>query len=221
MTDDSFFYGGEDAQRITEEEKERLKEARLQGSVRRFWLPVDPDREVRVTFLDDTTRPSEYLGGITPPIHYYEHQLYLNGHWRNWFTCLGEGKCPICQKEQKRPSWCAAFSVIDHSEWKDKRGNTHKDEIKLLVAKTDMIKRLAKKGEKAGGLRGAVFDVARVSDGDANIGQDYEFVQKLNDDAIANLPEPLPYKELLARKSREELSKIIGLIEQEEDEIQF
>ena len=68
------------------EEKERAAEEKQKSYVNRFWLPGDSN--AKIVFLDDN-----------PPI-IEEHQLQIDGDWKNWFTCLrmvGE-VCPICAR---------------------------------------------------------------------------------------------------------------------------
>jgi hypothetical protein len=52
---------------------------------RRFWMP--PGSEKVLIFLDDE------------PFVFWEHNLKLNGSWRNWFTCLAPMgmECPLCK----------------------------------------------------------------------------------------------------------------------------
>ena len=91
----SWAYTGDDI----DSEAERVEEERASSRIRRFWLPVEPTRETRITFVDDTAALAH-----KPELAVYEHQLYLNGRWTNWFTCLGAGKCPLCQSHTNRSS---------------------------------------------------------------------------------------------------------------------
>src|SRR5947209_7977676 len=99
-------------------EAERKKEQ--QGKLYRFWLK--DNEEARITFIDGELNADGYL---TPP-RWYEHNLFLNGSWNNYFVCpektLPESKdsCPICESGD-RPSLVAAFTIIDHRTYVGKK----------------------------------------------------------------------------------------------------
>ena len=71
-----------------------LSEERAKNYVNRLWLPAGGETEV--TFVDEEKHP----GGYPLPFVFQEHQLKLNGNWRNWFTCIGKG-CPLCESGDK------------------------------------------------------------------------------------------------------------------------
>jgi len=191
------------------------REAGRKGFVNRFWLPVGAN-DVPVTFVDDDTKPSQALLGRMPPFQLHEHQLHLNGHWRNWYSCLGAG-CPLCKAGEK-PYFAAVYTIIDHSVWKDKRGEEHKDEKKLFVAKADVLRVIKKMSQEYGGLRGQRFKVSRASENDANVGGVFIPLKRVE------LPEdvqPFDYVTLLTRKSPEALSALVGQSRKADDEIPF
>jgi hypothetical protein len=182
------------------EEKEKKIEKERSNNVYRFWLP--PENGAKIVFLDDN-----------PPI-IEEHQLKIAGSWKNWFTCLrtvGEA-CPICDVMNDNPSTVGFYTIIDTSEWKDSRGNVHKNEIKLLPAKYNSLKMLRRYSKKHGGLQNKVFDVYRTNSDAYNIGDVYDFEAELTDNQIKELNEeaaPVDYAEVLAPKSPAELKEII------------
>lgn len=240
MALDDDFLGGEEG----EQERVALdkRRAAARNYVRRFWVPVDAEKITRITFVDDDTKlwlhmaTAKHPEGQKPPYQLYEHQLYLNGNWFNWFTCLGtKGKCPICASGVN-PYFAAVYTIIDHSKWKDKRGAEHQDEMKLFVAKPDVARVIAGISKTNEGLRGLVLDVSRRGEKDPNVGGNFstvvkgsvtlnagETVCKITEGRI-ELPDdvqPLPLRTLLAKKPREDLLEVVGTVQEEEDEIQF
>lgn len=202
------------------------------NTTRRFWIPVDADKETKITFLDDTTERyvmTDPESGkdvrVQLPVMLKEHQLRLNGHWRNWFTCLApQGKpCPVCQSGDTARQ-IAAFTVIDHSRWKDKQGNWHQDEVKLWVVKTSSstFKLIQKQAAKRKGLRGCVFTVSRLGDKSSGVGDNYEYEEKVDEaqlvDSDGNSLQPYNYLEVFKPKSGKELSAIVGGKAQEDEE---
>lgn len=164
------------AQKAAMETEQRRAE---QGKMFRFWMKEK--EEARITFVDGDLGPEGYL---VPP-RYYEHNLFLNGTWNNFFVCpektspdAGE-KCPLCESGD-RPAIVALFTIIDHRQiqsTKDK-GKIWKDTKKLLVAKPQTFELLNKHAIKRGGLAGCTFDASRVGDKSASVGSMFEFVER-------------------------------------------
>ena len=106
------------------------KQERRKGPPR-FWMPNDTNKEV--TFLDDA--------GFC----FWEHNFRANGHFRNWVICLVENKiesrCPFCENGT-HAYYVGMFTVIDHDPWEDKKGNVHKDVLKVFPAKTEVLKKI-------------------------------------------------------------------------------
>lgn len=185
------------------------EQKKLSASVFRFYLPED--KESQITFLDGDLDDD----GLIDTCTMWEHQLKLNGSWKNWFVCTRDNEpCPICEGGNGS-SLVALFSVIDHSEWKDSNDIVHKNERKLFVAKRDTLKLLQKIATKRGGLAGARFDVSRVSGKDANVGGAFDFVDKTPLGNIAAMhsikPDqaiPFDYGEVIHYRTAAELIKL-------------
>lgn len=201
----SWYNTGKEAEQAAENELERQEAARKEAQknanmARRFWLPAGA--ECYITILDGPTHPN----GYPLPFVYNEHQMKLNGHWRNWFTCIGE-ECPICENDFK-PSVVSAYTVINHSEWTDKKGNVHKDELNLLIAKPAVNKMLRSAASKRGGsLRGWYVCVNRTSSEGYSTGDSFDFLEKRE---LSDELQPADYIELFAPKTKEELQGIFG-----------
>ena len=170
--------GAESAQLAQRAAAER---AQQQGTFR-FWMKEK--EEARITFVDGELSKEGPLTGYPDPPRYYEHNLYLNGQWNNFFVCpektnpdSGE-KCPICESGDK-PSLVALFTIIDHRQIQSKdKTKTYKDTKKLLVAKPQTYEVLTKHAIKRGGLAGCTFDASRVGDKAAAVGSMFDFVEK-------------------------------------------
>jgi len=145
-----------------------------ENQIRRFWMP-QKDQE--------TGQPVKavivFIDGI--PFTYREHNLYLNGHWRNWKTCLiGTGeKCPFDEAGNKN-AFIGAYTVIDTRQWKSKDGTIHKNEVSLYASKGDALKALRINAEAHGGdLAGCVYQVSRTGDKSPSTGNVLVFIEKL------------------------------------------
>jgi hypothetical protein len=163
------------AQRAAVEQELRKAE---QGKMFRFWMKEK--EEARITFVDGDLGPDGFL---VPP-RYYEHSLYLNGTYNNFFVCPektnpdANDKCPICESND-RPSLVALFTIIDHRQIPSRdKTKLWKDTKKLLVAKPQTFEMLNKLAMKRGGLTGCTFDASRVGDKSASVGSLFEFVEK-------------------------------------------
>lgn len=199
-----------------DEAKKKYKEQKSNPTAKlfRWWMRAtqDGDEEKYLTFIDED--------GMTPygyemPYVFYEHQLFLYGHWRNWFTCLepianirnGEFKvCPMCLAGHKA-AWSSAYTVIDHSLRVDSKGKEHKDELKLFVCKYTVHRILRKASKKKGGLRGWRVEVSRPTSDSPNTGDHFDFEDRIE------LPDTIVapnYNEVFARKPIEAIRTILN-----------
>lgn len=205
---------GEEA--LVREEKRREEARAASSRLYRFWLPSNAS--THISFLDEETSPF----GYDAPFTFMEHQLNLNGSWKNWFTCLAgmrdqDGtpiECPLCAGGDT-PYLAAAYTIIDHSEWTDKRGKVHRDEVKLFVVKSQVLKILRKSAAKKKGLRGWFVEVARLDAQSANTGEQFDFEERRELDSKLVAPD---YREAFAPKTREQLLEVIGEVQNESSE---
>lgn len=199
----SFLKKGKDARKEAASVDAQRKQREEENKIFRFFVKRGTER--RITFLD-----GELDGdGELSMTMYYEHNLYMNGNWRNFFVCTGneEEPCPICE-EGKMPAMVAAFTVIDHTEYTDRNGKAHKDQVVLLLAKRGTQKLLEYQAAKRGGLAGVTFDVARIDeDQSAAVGTSFDFVEK-NDVAAVQKKfgaAVFNYEEIINYKTPDEL----------------
>lgn len=168
---------GEQLTKQADADTERRKAAGG-GSVFRYWMPDGSEKQI--TFLDGELSEA----GLLDVPRYWEHQLKLGDSWKNWYPCTkDEEPCPLC--DIKQPSLVYALTIIDHSEWEDKKDKVHEHERKLYICKGDTYKRLSKIAAKRGGLTGCTFDVSRIGDKAEAVGNDFDFVEKLSLKKIA------------------------------------
>jgi hypothetical protein len=195
-----------------EEQKNRAKPPQ------RVWMPPDKYREI--IFVDDEC------------IQFWEHQLYLNGTWQNWFTCLEnippdenpEG-CPLCDSGQKK-YYVTMYTVIDATPWVDKKGNERKNVKRLLAVKTDVAKAIERSRQRRGSLEGCKYEFYRASETDASSGDIREFLGEVDlsadefkyKDKQGKIwtPESYDYEKFFAPKSRSELLRILNAVRREE-----
>lgn len=174
----SFLKKGKVAQQ-EQEKVQKLIDAR-KDEIQRHWMA--PDDEHVITFLSGIVE-----GGIFVDVPmWYEHQLYLDGNWRNWFVCVNEEEpCPICEGGDQS-KLVAGFTIIDHTPFTTKDGKVYKDNIKILVCKAGSLKILQKLAIKRKGLQGCTFDVSRTADDAANVGDMFDFSEKRTIKALSD-----------------------------------
>lgn len=216
-----WFYTGDNANQRMQENIEEQEKNRAGGAPysKRWWMKkTDGDEGKFLTFLDGPTHPD----GYTMPVVFSEHQLFLDGSWRNWFTCI-EGiphpetgvpqMCPLCRmvnakgENISKPSVVAAYSVIDHNEWVDRQGKTHKDELRLFVCKSAVHLTLKKALKRRGTLRGWKVEVSRATTDSPSTGDQFEWLDQTE---IPEEIKPADYRGIFAPKTQEELEAIVA-----------
>ena len=207
----SWMKTGKAAQTMMVEEEEKVKQQMEDANkMRRFYLPSGG--ETKITFLDGKLDAD----GVLDIPRYYEHNVFMNGKWTNWFVCVKEEEpCPICEGGNE-PKLVGVLTVIDHSSWKSpKTAVVYENQRKLFVVKRNSIKVLQKKAEKQGGLAGCTFDVNRTGDKDPSCGNDFDFVEKRTKsqliEAYPTLKDqmfPAAYDEEITHLTADELRKL-------------
>jgi hypothetical protein len=150
-----------------EEEEKRL--TRL-AQPRRFWVKEGGSTEA--VFID------------SDPSTIYEHNVHMNGSWRNWFTC-GKGfhdEAACCAILGPRNAYYVGYyTVVDCRKWTDDSGKDHQYELQMLPAKLGMLKIFRRKNDDRadeGGLSGCMFKVHREGDKSPGIGSEWEFKRR-------------------------------------------
>ena len=173
------------------------------SSGNRFWMP--PGSEKTIVLLTE--------GNAMPVI--WEHQPKIGGSFRNWFTCLDNGKkegekctCDLCAyaaaNKGKGRRYKAAFgTLIDTSEWTDDKGKKHSNTRRLLCSKketTEILKRrYLQLLEDGKGLQYAIFKVFRsTADKSPSCGDDWQYVRHADPAKLPSGMEEFNYAEMLA-----------------------
>lgn len=176
----SFIQKGAAGANLAKQNEAKIAAAKeSQGKMWPFWLAIG-EENVSITFVDGDLDPT--TGTLMPP-RYYEHNLFENGKWGNFYPCPEQTnphlkqKCPICASGD-RPSFISVFTVIDHRTYTSRKGVAYKDVPKLFKAKDQTMELLEKIAKKRGGLAGVTFDVMRIGKQSAQVGTQFDFTAK-------------------------------------------
>lgn len=214
------------------EAEKRAREQR-RNSPWRFFLKVGQSQNI--VFLDDFTKvrevelpgSGEVVKQPVVPFCFNEHNLTVDGDWKNWFTCLAkiDPPCPICSAGHYK-YYVGMYTVM--AEWVDKDGVKHWSK-RILAAKVEAIELIRSKSQALqktgqlndGQLRYCQFYVGRTNERSVVTGNDYNFVKRLSADEVkALLPapqqgqepltiDPYPYPKLFAPQPKAELEKLL------------
>lgn len=217
----SWMKRGAAAQSALAQEEQQREAARAAASKMRR-LYVAPDSEVRVTFIAGDLVQGGPQEGMLDVVYVQQHKVTMPGRKvPDYYVCVAdEETCPLCESGN-RPLYVGLFPVIDHSEWKDRRGNLHKHERRILAAKSTALKKLAKLAKKAdGSLAGCTVDISRTGSQSPTEGDDFDLVGQNSLEAIGRKIDNENWQELVAEPDwteelnylpGEELAKLVGL----------
>ena len=173
----------------------------------RFRMKVGTER--LITFVDE---PVVSFDGVelSTPVLYNEYSIQINGRWGNFFSQPFEKDADVLGELGYRASRVAAMTVIDHNEWTDRNGVTHRDELSLYVMKRSQpiwaqVERLVK---KEGSLRGKTFLVSRMGEKSSSAGTLIE--RHDSNFPINDTHQPFNYLEILKPRSRQEIEELLG-----------
>ena len=206
-------------------------------AIRNFWMPSGVTK--RVMFL------------ASEPFTFHEHGLWALTKTMDRAICLKKNgiadRCPLCEAELW-PSFIGYFSVIDMGDvkvvdgevklegWTSDAGVTYQFGRKLLGAKRGskdkpgVLRLLQRKALKVGGdLTGCIFDVYRSGKMSASVGDEWEFVQKVDPDEIKTYlleqgaseewldTEEINYAEHFVPPTVEDLERLAGKKDENDD----
>lgn len=172
------------------------------GGPRRFWLGAGEMKEV--SFIDDEA------------VHFDEHAFELNGKWGNYEHCIGlDNGCPFCLNKHFVYT-VTVFTIIDHTGWTDRNGQTYVDQKKILAAKPDQAVLLRDLAQTVGGLKGKRVLVRRSSKRNSpSWGTSYTLVMKDGQPIQTDWSKfdksilvPFDYEKLYAPKTKEQLQAL-------------
>lgn len=157
----------------------------------------------------------------------FEHQFQMNGRWTNWATCIEPmGKsCPLCKwaaehEGQYRRYKGAFFTIIDTTEYTDKKGNTHKNQKRLMCCKKDtaelLMRQYTRRLDAGQGLKGAMYEAYRTNKNtSASVGETFEFINMVDLDQFPDVGE-FDYSEIL-KPDEERLQTIYKRLARDSD----
>lgn len=134
----------------------------------RIWIPAGGKKDL--VFVDDE------------PVGIHEHNPKMNGDWKNWFTCGKEvydeaACCELLNPSGYDPYYVGFYTVVDCSEWVDKKGNKYQYELKLYPAKIKTLKRFEMRRKEKGSFAGKLFTISRMDGKSPATGDDFEMVR--------------------------------------------
>jgi len=208
MAGESWFQKGKDGWERSKDEDAAAKKRREEQGIWRFRLKSDSS--AKITFLD------------SPAFFFYEHTLQVRGRWTQ-VTCIKEmDTCPICERDGKPPSYVVAGTIINHAEYKTRKGEKIKNQKQLFVAKGRARQGLMRQIERRDDdLKFCAYEMARGGgDTECSTGEDYEFLKRLTakqikgfvpkDEDAKKWLAPFDYSKLFEPQSAEELARMIG-----------
>lgn len=186
---------------------------------RRFWVPADGTKK-EIIFIGGVLDGD---GEITSnPFCVYEHNLQINGRWGNHLTCMKKRgqECAACDIGDK-PAYTAFFTVIECTEYTDKKGVTHVNETRLLPAKAATRNLLKTLSDNLPGksLVGYKFQVSRSTNKSASVGDIWVPLGPVPEDQVLAMVDtngnncsfdPIDYVKWLAPKTYEEQKAFVG-----------
>lgn len=119
-----------------------------------------------------------YTRNTSVTIH--EHNPKIDGGFQNWITCLqgavDEGEVVCCLKLGTRSRYFAGYcTLVDCTEWTDKRGAKHQYEMSFMHMKLNSLKKLRRKKDDRGTMVGTMWAFTREGEQSAGCGDDWEY----------------------------------------------
>lgn len=214
----SFIKKGAAAKAIVSEEREKTETRQLEYEreklARKFYITAG--KQANITFVD-----GNLFEGILENV-YYEHNITppggKPGKDTKSYVCIGEAEadegkqCPLCA-DGDTPRHVVALTVIDHSEYIDKKGVSHKNQKKLFLATDKTQKKLELEATTRGGLSGAKYISTRSNEAfEPRVGGTFTFLEKFKQSEVVAMygedsMSPLDYEKVLPIYTYEELIK--------------
>lgn len=173
----SWLMTGAAAQAVAEEHRNAAEERKADRDKSwRFYMK--PESDVRLFFLNGELMTEGEEKGSFDITFVEEHSIRPNGSKvPKFYVCISRSEsCPLCESGNFA-SFVGLFAVIDTTKFENKDGKIFQNKKKILAAKGQTIKKLAKKAQIAGGsLAGVVMDVSRSDSRSATVGDEFEIV---------------------------------------------
>lgn len=187
----------------------------------RFWMPADPDKTSRVTFLDGDVDPA--TGELKPQAGRNEHNVKIDGKYGNHYNCTYEkgGDCPLCLRNDKY-SYVTFFTVMNHTPYvSTKTGQPVVNYKEIYACKIGTYRQLGHIAKQQTTLKGLTIDIARLDGKSAAVGGMFNVVANFKTGQGLSMPEvfhgqtdpdlqPFDYNEALQYHSPDELRSLFG-----------
>ncbi len=137
---------------------------------------------------------------------------------KGWFTCIqgiGDENCPLCEEANtpKSPIGRAqnqfVFNVFDPREYTDRKGETHKDQVKIWRVGITLLRVLNKKRNKYGPYPTWVMEISKMGSGQSTA-WNIEVEKATKKFTLPEGEELYDLEEALAPKTRAELIAVLN-----------
>lgn len=163
----------------------------------------------------DYTREFFLKGGDSAKINILDEESFnIRDHFVNgkgFFTCIqgiGDDNCPLCESGIKATNHFV-FNVLDHREYVDKKGNSHKDQVKIWRVGITLLRVLEKKRSKHGAYPSLDIEVSKMGQGQS-VAYDIEVEKRAKKVTLPEGAELYDLEQVLAPKSRKELLAMLN-----------
>ena len=195
----SWLLSGSAAQAVAKEHSDAAEERKADRDKSwRFYLK--PDNEARLFFLNgDIITEGDNKGSFDIDF-VEEHAVRPNGSKvPKFYVCISSTEtCPLCESGNFA-AFVGLFAVIDTTKFTNKEGKVFQNKKKILAAKGQSIKKLAKKAQIAGGsLAGVVMDVSRSDSRSATVGDEFEIVGTFPLEALGKRVDSKNWEQVIA-----------------------
>ncbi len=132
---------------------------------------------------------------------------------KGWFTCIqgiGDENCPLCEEANtpKSPVGRAqnqfVFNVFDPREYTDRKGETHKDQVKIWRVGITLLRVLNKKRNKYGPYPTWIMEISKMGSGQSTA-WNIEVEKSTKKFTLPEGQELYDLEEILAPKTRAEI----------------
>lgn len=195
----SWLMSGEAAQKVAQEHKDAADERKADRDKSwRFYMK--PEASARIFFLNGDLVTEGLQKGSFDVEFVEEHAVKPHGSKvPKFYVCVSRTEtCPLCESGNFA-AFVGLFAIIDTTVFTNKEGKKFQNKKKILAAKGQSIKKLAKKAQMAGGsLAGVVMDVSRSDSRSATVGDEFEIVGTFPLEALGKKVDPAKWEAVIA-----------------------
>ena len=130
---------------------------------------------------------------------------------KGWYTCIqgvGEENCPLCESGNKATNHFV-FNVFDPREYTDKKGETHKDQVKIWRVGITLLRVLDKKRHRYGPYPTWIMEISKMGSGQSTA-WNIEVETTEEKFSLPDGQEKYDLTEVLAPKTRDEIIKSLN-----------